>query len=264
MSLAPEPGRQRGGGPAHAWFGEGLPYVDTSDLTGKLITIEGTDSSGRSTQMKGLREWLEVQGYGVVETGWTRSKLMADAINTAKAGHQLNRVTFTLIYAIDFADRVENQIIPALKSGFVVLADRYLYTALARARVRGIDEDWVRALYGFAIQPDLVLYLKVPTETLIRRVLQGDGINYWEAGMDLNLGEDPYDSFIAYQSRLLAAFEDLARDHGFRVVDGNRSIYEIQHDLRREIREFLDLEDVEGGVVSVEEFTRGPAKGWRR
>jgi dTMP kinase len=248
----------------HSWFGEGLPYIDISDLTGKLITVEGTDSSGRSTQMKGLREWLEVQGFGVVETGWTRSKLMAEEIEIAKEGHQLNRITFTLMYAIDFADRLENQIIPALKSGFIVLADRYLYTALARARVRGIDEDWVRALYGFAIQPDLVLYLKVPTDTLIRRVLQGDGIDYWEAGMDLNLGEDPFDSFMAYQSRLLNAFEDLGADYDFRVVDGNRSIYEIQQDLRREIRDFLDLEDVEGGVVQMDEFTRGPAKGWGR
>ena len=255
--------RPRTGTP-HVWFGEGLPYVGASDLQGKLITVEGTDSSGRSTQMKGLREWLEVQGYGVVETGWTRSRLMSEAIDVAKEGHQLNRVTFTLIYAIDFADRLENQILPALKSGFVVLADRYLYTALARARVRGIDQDWVRALYGFAIQPDLVLYLKVDADTLIRRVLQGDGIDYWEAGMDLGLGEDPYDSFMAYQSRLLAAFEDLGRDFGFRVIDGNRSIYEIQQDLRREIREFLDLEDVEGGVVEIDEFTRGPTRGWSR
>ncbi|MBA2564407.1 MAG: dTMP kinase [Gemmatimonadetes bacterium] len=246
------------------WLGEGLPYVNTGDLSGKLITIEGTDSSGRSTQMKGLREWLEVQGYGVVETGWTRSELMSEAINVAKAGHQLNRVTFTLMYAIDFADRLENQIIPALESGFVVLADRYLYTALARARVRGIDEEWVRALYGFAIQPDLVLYLKVDAETLIRRVLQGDGIEYWEAGMDLNLGEDPYDSFMAYQSRLLDVFDELSGEFGFRIVDGNRSIYEIQQDLRREIREFLDLEDTQGGVLEIEEFTRGPATGWSR
>jgi dTMP kinase len=248
----------------HSWFGEGLPYIDASDLSGKLITIEGTDSSGRTTQMKGLREWLEVQGYGVVETGWTRSTLMSEAIDTAKEGHQLNRVTFTLMYAIDFADRLENQIIPALKSGFVVLADRYLYTAIARARVRGIDESWVRALYGFAIQPDLVLYLRVGTDQLIRRVLMGDGIDYWEAGMDLNLGADPYDSFVAYQSRLLDAFEDLGEEFGFRVIDGNRSIYEIQQDLRREIRDFLDLEDVEGGVVEMDQFTRGPSRGWGR
>ena len=250
--------------PPLAWLGEGLPYVDASDLSGKLITVEGTDSSGRSTQMKGLREWLEVQGYGVVETGWTRSKLMSEAINIAKAGHQLNHVTFTLMYAIDFADRLENQILPALKSGFVVLADRYLYTALARARVRGIDPEWVRALYGFAVLPHLVLYLKVDTDTLIRRVLQGDGIDYWEAGMDLNPGADPYDSFMSYQGRLIACFDDLAREFGFRVVDGTRSIYEIQQDLRREIRDFLDLDDVEGGVVAMDEFTRGPESGWGR
>ncbi|MFN2431894.1 MAG: dTMP kinase [Gemmatimonadota bacterium] len=269
---AADAGRPQGGAPSregaratpHVWFGEGLPYIDVSDLAGKLITIEGTDSAGRSTQMKGLREWLEVQGYGVVETGWTRSDLMSEAILVAKEGHQLSRITFTLMYAIDFADRVENQIIPALKSGFVVLADRYLYTALARARVRGIDEEWVRALYGFALRPDLVLYLRVSTDNLIRRVLQSDGIDYWEAGMDLNLGQDPYDSFIAYQSRLLDAFEELGRLYGFRVIDGNRSIYEIQQDLRREIRDFLDLDDVEGGVVEMEEFTRGPAKGWAR
>jgi dTMP kinase len=262
---APQPVYGRGASQQpHAWFGEGLPYIDRSDLHGKLITIEGTDRSGRSTQMKGLREWLEVQGYGVVETGWTRSELMSEAINIAKAGHQLNRVTFTLMYAIDFADRLENQIVPALKSGFVVLAERYLFTALAGARVRGIVEGWVRALYGFAIQPDLVLYLQADTDTLIRRVLEGEGVDYWEAGMDLGLGEDPYDSFMAYQSRMIQAFEELAEEFGFRVIDGTRSIYEIQQDLRREIRDFLELEDVEGGVVPIEEFTRGPATGWSR
>ena len=141
-----------------------------------------------------------MQGYGVIETGWTRSELMQPTIELAKSSNTLNKLTFVLLYATDFADRLEKEIIPALKAGFIVLSDRYIYTALARAGVRGVDRTWIRNLYGFAIAPHLVFYLKIDEKTLIRRVLQARGMDYWESGMDLKLGDDIYDSFRAYQN----------------------------------------------------------------
>ena len=162
---------------------------------GKIIAIEGTDGVGRTTQIPLLREWLEVQGYGVVETGWTRSELMQPTIELAKSSNTLNKLTFVLLYATDFADRLEKEIIPALKAGFVVLSDRYIFTALARAGVRGVDRAWLRNLYGFAIAPHLVFYLKLDVETLIRRVLAARGMDFWESGMDMKRGDDIYDSF---------------------------------------------------------------------
>jgi dTMP kinase len=143
------------------YYGRGIPYLPIHDYPGKLIAVEGTDGVGRTTQIHLLREWLEVQGYGVIETGWTRSTLMQPTIDLAKASNTLNKLTFVLLYATDFADRLEKEIIPALKAGFVVLSDRYIYTALARAGVRGTDRQWLRNLYGFAIAPHQVFYLKV-------------------------------------------------------------------------------------------------------
>ena len=153
------------------YYGHGLPYLPIEHYPGKIIAIEGTDGVGRSTQIQLLREWLEVQGYGVVETGWTRSALMQPTIELAKSSNTLNKLTFVLLYATDFADRLEKEIIPALKAGFVVLSDRYIFSALARAGVRGVDRPWLRSLYGFAIAPHLVFYLKLDVDTLIRRVL---------------------------------------------------------------------------------------------
>jgi thymidylate kinase len=138
------------------YYGRGIPYLPVEGFPGKLIAIEGTDGVGRSTQIQLLREWLEIKGYGVVETGWTRSPLMQPTIELAKSSNTLNKLTFVLLYATDFADRLEKEIIPALKAGFVVLSDRYIFTALARAGVRGVDRQWLRNLYGFAIAPHLV------------------------------------------------------------------------------------------------------------
>ena len=160
-----------GNGQAGRYYGRGIPYLPIEGYPGTLIAIEGTDGVGRSTQIQLLREWLEVKGYGVVETGWTRSPLMQPTIELAKSSNTLNKLTFVLLYATDFADRLEKEIIPALKAGFVVLSDRYIFTALARAGVRGVDRPWLRSLYGFAIAPHLVFYLKVDVETLIGRVL---------------------------------------------------------------------------------------------
>ena len=194
------------------YYGRSIPYLPINDYPGKLIAVEGTDSVGRTTQIQLLREWL----------------------NT------LNKLTFVLLYATDFADRLEKEIIPALKAGFVVLTDRYIYTALARAGVRGVDRAWLRNLYGFAIAPHLVFYLKVDVDTLIGRVLGSRGMDFWESGMDLKHGDDIYDSFRAYQQKLLREYTSMADEFHFRTLDARRSINKIQDELRRQVQAFLE------------------------
>lgn len=214
------------------FFGDGLTYLDPSELKGKLIAIEGTDGVGRSTHIEMLQEWLEVQGYGVMTTGWTRSNLMSKTIELAKAGNIVDRWSLSLLYATDFADRLEHQIIPALRSGFVVLTDRYIYTAFARDFVRSADRQWIRDVFGFALIPDLVCYLRIDVETLALRVIETTGMNYWESGMDLRLGGDLYDSFKKYQSLLIEEFDKMAIEFRFNVVDARKSPEEIQDELR--------------------------------
>jgi dTMP kinase len=221
------------------YYGNPIPYLPLGNYPGKIVAIEGTDGVGRSTQIRLLREWLEIQGYGVVQTGWTRSELMQPTIELAKASNTLNKLTFQLLYATDFADRLEKEIIPALKAGFIVLSDRYIYTAMARAGVRGVDRTWIRNLYGFAIAPHLVFYLRIDEKTLIRRVLQSRGMDYWESGMDMKLGDDIYESFRAYQRSLLKEYASMADEFNFRVLDAKRKIDVIQDELRRQIGAFL-------------------------
>ena len=221
------------------YFGDGLTYLNPSDLKGKLIAIEGTDGVGRSTHIEMLQEWLEVQGYGVITTGWTRSNLMSRTIEVAKQGNILDRWSFSLLYATDFADRLEHQIIPALRSGFVVLADRYIYTAFARDVVRSGDRNWIRNVFGFAIVPDLVCYLRIDVDTLALRVIESNGMNYWESGMDLKLGADLYDSFKKYQSLLIEEFDKMAEEFQFEVVDARKPPEEIQEGLRAKILPIL-------------------------
>ena len=221
------------------FFGHGLPYADTGNLSGTLITIEGTDGVGRSTQVRLLKEWLEVQGYGVIETGWARSELMSETIGAAKAGHNLNQLTFSLLYATDFADRLEKLVIPALRSGFVVLADRYVFTAYARSVVRGADPAWIRSVFGFALVPDLTLYLKIDTDTLVPRVLRHRDIDYWEAGMDMHLGVDLFESFRKYQWRLIREYNKMSREFGFLTVDASFTVDEIQARIRRRVHALL-------------------------
>ena len=235
----PEETGANGGRKAGQYYSYGIPYLSVGNYPGKLIAIEGTDGVGRSTQIALLREWLEVQGYGVIETGWTRSELMAPTIDLAKSSNTLNKLTFVLLYATDFADRLEKEIIPALKAGFIVLSDRYIFTALARAGVRGIDRTWIRNLYGFAIAPHLVFYLRIDEKTLIRRVLQSRGMDYWESGMDLKIGDDIYESFRAYQRGLLKEYASMADEFNFRVLDARRKVDVLQDELRRQIAAFL-------------------------
>lgn len=222
------------------YFGDGLTYLKTSDLKGKLIAIEGTDGVGRSTHIELLQNWLEVQGYGVITTGWTRSNLMSKTIEMAKAGNILDRWSLSLLYATDFADRLEHQIIPALRSGFVVLADRYIYTAFARDFVRsGGDRPWIRDVFGFALVPDLVCYLRIDVETLALRVIESKGMNYWESGMDLRLGTDLYSSFKKYQSLLIKEFDQMADEFHFEVIDARKPPEDIQEELRARIHPLL-------------------------
>lgn len=226
-------------GNGHQYFGDGLPYVNLSDLKGKLIAIEGTDGVGRSTHIDLLQEWLEVQGYGVITTGWTRSNLMSKTIEMAKQGNILDRWSFSLLYATDFADRLEHQIIPAMRSGFIVLADRYIYTAFARDAVRSGDRTWIRNVFGFAVVPDLVLYLRIDVDTLALRVIETKGMNYWESGMDLRLGGDLFDSFKKYQSSLIEEFDKMAEEFRFEVIDARKPPEEIQDSLRSKIQPIL-------------------------
>jgi dTMP kinase len=235
----PEEGAN-GGIQAGRYYGREIPYLPLDIYPGKLIAIEGTDGVGRTTQIQLLREWLEVKGYGVVETGWTRSPLMQPTIELAKSSNTLNKLTFVLLYATDFADRLEKEIIPALKAGFIVLSDRYIFTALARAGVRGVDRQWLRNLYGFAIAPHLVFYLNVDVKTLIGRVLQSRGMDFWESGMDLKHGDEIYESFRAYQQKLLKEYASMADEFHFRVLDAKRPVNRIQDELRRQVAAFLE------------------------
>lgn len=216
-----------------------MPYLTERRLPGHLIAIEGTDGVGRSTQIELLRPWLELEGYAVSNTGWTRSPLLHATINEAKAGHQLTVTTFSLLYAADFADRLEHEILPALQAGFIVIADRYMYTAFARNTVMGADPAWTRDLFGMALVPDLVLYLDVDVDTLVPRVVQGKGMDYWESGMHLALGTDLFDSFIRYQRSLIDEYRRLADEFGFFTIDARRSIDDVQTNLRTHITEYL-------------------------
>jgi dTMP kinase len=227
------------------YFGDGLTYLDPSELKGKLIAIEGTDGVGRSTHIEMLQEWLEVQGYGVVTTGWTRSTLMSKTIEVAKQGNILDRWTFSLLYATDFADRLEHLVVPALRSGFIVLADRYIYTAFARDAVRSGDRKWIRDVFGFAVIPDLVCYLRIDVDTLALRVIESKGMNYWESGMDLKLGVDLYDSFKKYQALLIEEFDRMAEEFQFEVIDARKPPDDIQQALRAKIEPILKTASLE-------------------
>lgn len=209
----------------------GMTGLD-EELPGKLIVLEGTDGVGRSTQTRMLRNWLESSGVAVYDTGLTRSNLAGRHIQEAKQGHTMGRRTQCLFYATDFADRLENEIVPALRAGYVVLTDRYIYSLMARAAVRGVEGPWLRRLYGFALKPDLVLYLKISLDKLLPRVLASGGFDYWESGMDFLYLDDMYEAFVAYQGRLLREFQGMVDEYGFTVVDANRSVREVFADLQ--------------------------------
>lgn len=206
--------------------------VDISSYPGRLISLEGTDGVGRSTHIALLREWLETRGFGVTATGLKRSRLAGEGLRRAKEGHTLGVPAMDLFYATDFADRLESNILPALRAGFVVLTDRYIYSTMARSIVRGSDPDWITDVYRFAPKPHAVFYLKVDVESLTPRVLTSGGFDYWESGMDFQEETDRYRSFVRYQSRLLGAFDTLAETHKFHVIDAKRSVDTVFAEVR--------------------------------
>jgi len=220
-------------------YGQGLPAIEAGELKGKLVVVEGTDGVGRSTHIDLLKQWLENSGHAVLDTGMTRSALAGKGLKAAKEGHTLGRLTMSLFYATDFADRLENEMLPALRAGFVVLTDRYIYSLIARATVRGADPQWIRGVYEFALKPDIIIYLRASVEDLVSRVVQTAGFNYWESGMDLPFGSDMYDSFIAYQSRLMAVFDAMACEYGFHVVETSDSIEDSFERIRNMLEPLL-------------------------
>jgi len=222
------------------FYGEGLPgFTRAKPLPGRLIVLEGTDGVGRSTQIALLREWVESKGFAVQSTGLKRSELAGKGIKEAMRGHTLGNLTANLFYATDMVDRLEKVIIPALRAGFVVFTDRYIYSIIARAMVRGLDPAWIRGVFGFALVPDAVFYLHADLPHLIPRVLNARGFDYWESGMDILPSRDYYEAFVEYQTRLLAQFEAMVEEYHFHRVDATRSIREVFQDLKCEIEEVL-------------------------
>jgi len=237
-----------------AFYGTALAGVEQEPYSGKLIVIEGTDGVGRSTHISMLRTWLESRGHAVLDTGMTRSVLAGRGIKEAKQGHTLGRLTMQLFYASDFADRLQNEMLPALRAGFIVLTDRYIYSAIARAVVRGADPLWIRAIYGIAVVPEVVVYLLIGSaEELGPRMLtSGRGFDFWESGMDMYLGEDFYDSFVEYQTRMLREFDRMSGEYGFRIVDASRSVRRVASDLRRAVARVVDEESIVENVSATE------------
>jgi dTMP kinase len=221
------------------FYGAGFPYRPIKEISGKLVVLEGTDGVGRSTQSQLLRRWLEDEGYAVSDTGLRRSPLTQPGLDAAKLGHTLSPLTMSLFYATDFADRLENQIIPSMKAGFIVLSDRYFYSIMARDVVRGADPQWTRRVYGFAIKPDLVIYLKAEIPSLVSRIVHGRGFNYWEAGMDIRCSDNLYDSFVVYQERLLEEFDKMAEEYNFITIDASRPVQDVFEDIKVHIRPIL-------------------------
>lgn len=208
---------------------------------GLLIVIEGTDGAGKSTQVNMLKKYIEKEGFACMLSEWKTSRLISEVINEAKERNLLNATTFSLLYAADYADRLENTIIPALKAGFVVVLDRYTYTAYVRDSVRGHDIKWVKNLYNYAPVPDLVFYLKMPVDKLLKRMIGTDGLDYFESGRDIGISADIYNSFEIYQTRCLKEYDKLQKEYDFIALNGDLSKEEIHQKIVKRVKKVLDL-----------------------
>jgi dTMP kinase len=250
------------------FFGHRPPGIEKDALPGRLIVIEATDAAGRSTHVGLLKEWLEDEGYAVMDTGLRRSDLAGPGIQQAKEGHILDPITLNLFYATDLWDRLERRILPGLRAGMVVIADRYVFSLLARAAVRGVSQKWLEDVYGFALVPDRVIYLDIDVEHLVPRVLATSGFDYWESGQDFLRGHDMFQNFVTYQRLLLAEFRRLADRYGFAVVAARGSAADIFRALQEEVgqvvrgmpldnpvvEESLDAADLSIGAFGSESF----------
>lgn len=218
------------------------PKVKPRDIPGALIAVEGLDGSGKSTQIYLVKRWLELEGFKVYFTEWNSSVIVKSATKKGKKLQLLTPTTFSLIHCTDFADRYERQVLPLLLAGYIVLADRYIYTAFARDAVRKCDPTWVRNLYSFAVHPDLTFFFDVPLEVALGRILAGrPKMKYHEAGMDLNLSPDPYESFRLFQGQICGEYQKLVEEYGLQVIDATDSIETQQEKVRNIISERLDL-----------------------
>lgn len=216
--------------------------ASTRNYSGKLIAVEGLDGSGKSTQIYLVKRWLELQGYRVFFTEWNSSVLVKKSTTKGKKRQLLTPTTFSLIHATDFADRYERQILPLLRAGYIVLADRYIFTALARDAVRGLDRDWLEQLYSFAVHPDITFYFRVQLETSLNRILEGrPALKYHEAGLDMGWSTDPYESFRIFQGKVFAEYEAMRERFGFTVIDASEEIPVQQATVRKLMRERIDL-----------------------
>ena len=225
---------------SHQTYRHTIPGIDMEELGGLLIVVEGPDSSGRSTQIWLLSRWLEQLGFAVEQMGLKRSKLVANELEQAKNGNVMSPRTMALFYATDFYDQLENRILPALRAGSVVLADRYIYTPMARDMVRGAPFEWLEPLYSMAVVPDAVYLLDTSAENILDRTLSSRGqLDYWESGMDLGLARDWYRSFMVYQESMREQFEPLMSRFSIERVDGDRSILEVHEDLKARIDRVL-------------------------
>ncbi|HNR38820.1 MAG TPA: thymidylate kinase [Acidobacteriota bacterium] len=216
------------------------PGVEPSKLGGLLVVVEGPDSSGRSTQTRLLSEWLEQKGFAVSQVGLKRSALVSAELENAMMGNVLSPRTMSLFYATDFYDQLENSIVPALRAGSIVLADRYIFTLIARDVVRGANPEWTEMLYSRALVPDAVYYLTVSPRSLVERTLQSHGcLDYWESGMDIGHSRDWFESFVWYQRRIREEFRRLEQRFRFETINANRSVRTTQNDLRKRIEGVL-------------------------
>jgi dTMP kinase len=227
---------------SQVFFGEHLVGLDPTELNGTLIVIEGMDGSGRSTQIALLQEWLESEGFSVQTSGLRRSNLVGRDIDELLAKNAVTRLTLALMYATDFFDQLEHRIVPALRSGAVVLADRFIFTLIARGVVRGINRDYLAGLYAMALRPNLTFWLNVRPETAFgREFKKAQAISYWEAGRDMSLSHDLYFSFVRYQTMIKRELEALAKRNNFIELDGERSVSVVNKQLRQRIGEQLGI-----------------------
>lgn len=213
------------------------------DYPGALIIVEGIDGSGKSTQLYLLKRWLEINGYRTHFTEWNSSPLVRSATKRGKRQRILTPETFSLLHAADFADRWERQIWPLLQGGYLVLADRYIYTAFARDRARRCPKDWVCNLYSFARAPDLALYFRAPLEVCLNRILVGrPQLKYYESGLDIGLASNRLDSFRLFQKRIMDEYETMATTYNFQIMDSNLSVNDLQIHVRKVLRKRIDLD----------------------
>lgn len=235
-------------------------FTEPHQYPGKLIIVEGIDGSGKSTQLRLLYSWLEAQEYPVFFTEWNSSQLVKKTTKAGKKKQNLTPTTFSLLHLTDFADRLNYQILPPLKAGMIVLADRYVYTAFARDGARQVHPAWVRKAYAFAVKPDLAFYFHVPLEVGIRRIMSGrPKLKYYEAGMDLNISPDPEESFKVFQGMIVKEYEEMVKEYGLIKVDGTQDIQSQQANLRRIVAESL-----EGFKTKRRNYAKRNKVFWRR